>query len=383
MKKRFNLTRYGHGTYPHNKSHFDLYETLESILKSNKSKKYFYFIDRKLIKTVENILFVVPFAGEDNFNKHYKKIINYKFSLINTEWIVGNDNIKPELYTFDNYLLCKYDSQKKNIIILLKLIYWNWRIKKNIYNFILKINNKFLKKILNYIFAGYCRTIYYIDHNNNNIFYYWFHQTSWWKEQFDRFYLLSKKSERLIEYPAGKTKYGEIFCKKMNLKYSSLQAPIFQKKNITKNLKNKKIDFFYSGKMNKHIHLFSKYLAKNSKLKFYFSKHLPTKKRDKIISESKYVLGLTINNLQNVYSAMRIAYNIGQNIPILYISETHFQPRWMKRYIFSTDQKKALSKMMDMSKNYIKYKKNFFKNRKKFIKRFKKSLINFKKDLKI
>ena len=39
MKKRFNLTRYGHGTYPHNKSHFDLYETLESILKSNKSKK--------------------------------------------------------------------------------------------------------------------------------------------------------------------------------------------------------------------------------------------------------------------------------------------------------------------------------------------------------
>ena len=371
MKKKINLSRFGH-SIPKGAPAPEIYTSLKNYIYEEKINDFFIF-SNKLKKNCNNIIFNTPFAGFENFTKRSKQLKKHKFSLINTEWIVGSKNIDIKYFTFDNYLLCELDSNKKNIKYLLYFIYFNWFIKKKNFKFVENCKFKFLKKIFKRIFYNYYSSIFYINHNKASLFYYFFYQTSWWKEQYMRSLELmkTKNFNCLLEFPAGETKYGKILTKKLNKQYIGMRSA-YSKSTEKKFYENKStkyrdIDFFYSGKINDEIISKFEKLKKQTKLKIVYSYFLEDSKRKKFLNRSKFGLGISLNNTQSIFSAMRVAFHYSVNLPLFYLCDKYYQPHWINNLVYQSTLVNAANKMKNLVKNY-KYHMKQFENKKKIFK---------------
>jgi len=383
-----NITSYGHAAGFTKNLHTDLKFFLKTYFKK---LGYKVVLDQSVSSKYFNLLFEgVRYNYTHKVRNLYKK--NIKIGFINTEFLIGEKNLSPKYYTYDNFfLLNRFINQKKNIF-LLKFI-----------NFIYNFNNFVLFKVLNkkihnleksyFFFKNPIKRILYELSKKNyfiakiivSSFGYFYFLLPHWKAAYMEYYKLVPNSKVIISLGLDNP-YQKLISKKFKIPYVFIPGIYLENYFTTKLKIKKKYDFYFSGTINNYRETILKEIKKKKFKVFISNRKLSYKNRIKKMISSKYILDLRLNKFAVMLSFNRIISALNLGIPILVDGKSNTYPNYLDNFII---KRKILDEKF-LKRLIINYKKNikiFEKKRKKYIKFFSKKNLDknkiiFKKILK-
>ena len=369
--KKINITSFGHENFKKKPPHIDLQIFLKKYLNNiginvvlNKplSKKYF------------NLLFEgIRYNYVNKIKKFQKEGISIGF--INTEFLVGEENLELKYFTHDNFFLLNRYINKKSNKFLLRFIFIFYKFNEFILRKMLNKkdanmhkNYKFFENPIKRIMYEFSKSNYFTNNKNVSLFNYFFRKLVHWKTQTHDYINLIARSKLIISLGL-ENPYQKKIAKKYKIPYIFIPG-IYIKNYFTNEKKyKKKYDFFFSGTLNAYREELINELKKKYTI-FYSNRNLTYNERLKYMLSSKYVLDLRLKKSATMLSFNRIISSLNLGVPIICEAKKNFIPRYLDKYIYKYERNKIYDNIAFFIKNENKIKKNFNIKRKHYINNF-------------